>query len=388
MLNGISLLLATAVAASGRGKLRWSIVATLSAFALGIFQAEQTVSSMLHWLGVLFLVLAIGPVFLNPVAAYLRSTAWKYSINGIAALTVAFVLWYLCRLPRYGGTYFLAFMNHSMLLGPIAGIGVVIALARTMHRWSWTWTTLALFGFIPLLASGSRVAALATGVAGCFLFLRRKPLIGAICLIILSCLIYGFLKYGEKYQTGDSFANALSKKGTGNSRADLWESRIDEFKSSPLIGIGVAMGSGAGASVEKDDMIRIEPGSSYLALLSMTGAIGVIAFIAALAPILYRFIQNKRVNCINKDILSVVGIYLAVHGFAEGWILGFGHPLCFLFWLWLGNVSDMVLIPFKASAPTRLRKCQVTNNRNKVMGNSLQSASRLKMKLLVAHIDS
>jgi hypothetical protein len=56
----------------------------------------------------------------------------------------------------------------------------------------------------------------------------------------------------------------------------------------------------------------------------------------------------------DKDILSVVGIFLAVNGIAEGWILGFGSPLCFLFWLWLGNVGDAAAQPFRAFAQRRI----------------------------------
>lgn len=345
------------VAVARGGSWRWSWVLVLFAFALGVILAEEPVSAGLHWVGLAFLMIAVGPVIMNPRVIEVRAAAWRLAVNGLTTLTGAFVIWYALHLPNLGGqVYFTAFMNQSMLLGPIAGMGVLIAAARALHGRSWRWGVLAVLGLVPLLASGSRLAALATCAAGCFFLIRRKPVLGIGGALLVSLAVVSFLRNGGDTDAGDSvkFTNALAKKGTENSRAELWQSRIDEFKSSPLVGIGIAMGSGNGAGKDDSGRIRVEPGSSYLAILSMTGGLGFITFFAAIGMLLFQFV-GASLPPLKKDILSVVGIYLAVHGVAEGWILGFGHPFCFLFWLWLGSVGDAGRQPVRSVVGRRLR---------------------------------
>jgi hypothetical protein len=340
---------------TGGGKWRWSWVAVLVAFAAGICGAEQPTSSALHWLGLSLLIFPLGPVVLNSAGIAMRSAAWKLTVSGITNLTAIFVVWYVLHLPCPGGrSPFASFMNQSMLLGPIAGMGVGIATARAIHTRSKRWGALAVLSSLPLLASGSRVANLAAVASVCFLLLRRKPLLGLVIVVLCVFCVGSFIASSGKQPTGNSPTAALSGKGTENTRADLWQSRIVEFKSSPLFGIGVAMGTGSGSVIGEDGSIRVEPGSSYLAILAMTGGVGTLAFFSALGLLLFGFASNHQQAPVDKDILSVVGIFLAVNGIAEGWILGFGSPLCFLFWLWLGNVGDAAFQPARAIAQRSL----------------------------------
>ncbi|MGA3180967.1 MAG: O-antigen ligase family protein [Verrucomicrobiota bacterium] len=346
----LALTLAAGVAVMSGGKWRWSWVIVLVAFAASLSQAEQFSVATLHLVGLALLILAVGPVILNPAAIKLRGAAWRLSVHGLTALTVIFVMWYLLRLPSFGAGFFTSFMGHCMLLGPFAGMGVVIALARAIHGRSWWWGLLALLGLLPVLASGSRIAILAVMGGAGFLLLRRKPIVGLS--VVLLCLFVGFrfVSQGDSDTISDSVTGALSYKGTKNTRADLWQSRIEEFRSSPVLGVGVAMGTGSGALVEDSGNIRVEPGSCYLAVLAMTGACGTIAFCCALGFLLVQFVVSGQKTALDKDILSVVGVYLAIHGVAEGWIMNFGGPLCFLFWLWVGNVGDAALQPARANA--------------------------------------
>lgn len=340
---------------AGGGKWRWPWVVTLLAFAAGICVAEQPKSAGEHWLGLALLILCLGPVVVNPVAIAARSAAWRLVVSGFTLLTAIFIAWYLFHLPCPAGrSPFAGFMNQSMVLGPIAGQGVVIAAARAIHGRSRWWALLAMLGLIPLLASGSRVAALATGAAGSYLLIRRKPMLGGLVMLVFLFAVCSFVTRGDDTSESDSVGSALSKKGITNTRADLWQSRIEEFKSSPIIGIGIAMGTGSGSATEADGAIRVEPGSSYLAVLAMTGGVGTVAFFSALGLLLFGFISTHQKPEVDRDIISVVGIFLAVNGVAEGWILGFGSPLCFLFWLWLGNVGDAALQPARAIAKRRL----------------------------------
>ena len=358
-LNVLAVTVAAGVAIMGGGSWRPAWVFVLVTFAASLTQAEQFRTSLSRWTGLALLMLAVGPVVLNPVAVAIRSAAWKLVVNGFTVLTAIFVGWYVLHLPCPAGRApFAGFMNQSMILGPIAGMGVVIAAARALWGNTWRWGLVAVLGLIPLLASGSRVATLAAGVAGCYLLLRRKPILGAAVVLVFVMAVGHLLSGGEGITEGETVGGSLSLKGMVNTRAELWESRVAEFKSSPVFGIGVAMGTGSGSAKDSDGSIRVEPGSSYLAILAMTGTLGAIAFFSALGLAIHGFATARQIRPLERDILSVAGIFLAVHGVAEGWILGFGSPLCFLFWLWLGNFTDAAHLPFSGRAKARGRSQQ------------------------------
>lgn len=175
--------------------------------------------------------------------------------------------------------------------------------------------------------------------------IKRKPVLGTGGALLVALAVVKFLHSAETDAERDqtvNFATALAHKGTGNSRSELWQSRIDDFKSNPFVGVGIGLGAGNGVTKDAGGSIRIEPGSSYLAVLSMTGILGALAFAGALGVLLVRFAMVRSPLSLEKDIFSVLGVFLAVHGVAEGWVMSFGSPLCLIFWLWLGKVGDMV----------------------------------------------
>jgi len=355
LLTAFALSLPVGIVLAGGGRWRWSWVMVLLAFAPGNFNAEEPKSAGLHWLGLLFLIVSMGPVVLNPVAVEMRSAAWRFATKGMISLTAVFLLWYVLHLPSFGAGDFSSFMIQCMMLGPIVGMGIVIALARAVHGRSWRWGLLALLGFVPLLASGSRVATLAAIAGICFLLIRRKPIFGLGVLVLCASLIYGFMSEGKNLKSSpDSLIGAMARKGDLNSRSGKWESRWLEFKSNPIFGIGIGTATGDGSEKMRDGRTFVEPGSSYLALLAMTGGLGTVAFCSALGLLLFGFIVPHQRGGLDEDILYLVGIYLAVHGVAEGWILSFGGPLCFLFWLWLGRVGDFTLQPLRVNVKRRL----------------------------------
>jgi len=349
-LCGLSVLAASALVIANGGPWRCSWLIVLSAFALSLCNAEYFATAALHWASLALLIASLGPLVMNPSAVALRSTAWTLILTGSTSLTALFVLWYLLRLPSFGAGAFSAFLNHCMLMGPLCGIGVSIAAARALHRRSWLWALLALLGMLPLIASGSRVATLAALGALSFLLVRRKPLAGLGFLFLCAALIALFVS-GGRVPDGppESLTGAMMEKGVLNSRADYWASRLSEFRASPFCGIGIMMATGSGADVGKDGKLLVEPGSSYLSLVAMTGTLGALSFCLALAPLLFRFALSPPSAPLDKDILTAVGIYLAIHANAEGWLLAFGSPMCALFWLWLGQVGR----PADRSAPRR-----------------------------------
>lgn len=354
--GNISILVAAAsIAVFGAGTWRMAWVFVLLAFAAGLSQAEQFYNSALRFAGLAALIIGIGPLVVNPATVALRATAWRWVVQGLPWLAGIFVIWYALRLPNFGSGFFSGFMNQCMLAGPIAGMGGTIALVHAFQNRSRKWGLLAALSIIPVLASGSRVATLATAAAFCFIIIRRKPALGVLGGLFLAGAIVAFITQPETTADSSSLTGALTKKGTVNTRAELWASRIEEFKSSPLFGIGVAMGTGGGTSEEAGGTIRVEPGSSYLAILAMTGFFGTAAFCVALGLLLAKLVRLKSPH-VDVQIISAMGVFLAVHGVAEGWVLAFGSPLAFLFWLWLGKLGDVADQPVRVQARSRVRQ--------------------------------
>jgi len=340
-----------AVFGAGRWRITWALV--LLTFAAGVGQAVQFNNSAQRLFGLTLLIISIGPLVVNPATVAMRAAAWRLVVQGLPWLAGVFVVWYALRLPNFGAGFFSGFMNQCMIAGPLAGMGGAIALIRAFDNRSWKWGLLAAFSIIPVLASGSRVATLATAATYCFIIIRRKPALGVLGSLFLAIAIVAFITQPETSTDTSSMTGALVNKGTVNTRAELWASRIAEFKSSPLFGIGVAMGTGSGSEVETGGNIRVEPGSSYLAILAMTGFLGTLAFFTALGLLLNKYVRLNP--SVDLQILSAMGIFLAVHGVAEGWVLAFGSPLAFLFWLWLGKVGDAVAQPVRARSMKTLR---------------------------------
>lgn len=357
-LNVLALLVGSVIAVTRRGRWNWLWILTFVSFAPGILLAEQKTASAFRWVGLVLLTVTAGPIIFNPVTVALRAALWRQLIKGITMLTAIFALWHAFHIPSIGGRgeYFNAFMNQSMLLGPLAGLGVVIALARAINTQSWQWGLFAIIGLAPVLASGSRLAAIATIATGCFLITRHKPAIGMFCGILCALAIYGFATHMENLRENDSSISVLANKGLGNSRAGRWEDRLNDYQQSPWFGVGIGMGTDSRRSDSADaDISGVEPGSSYLGILAMTGAVGSLTFLIAMGVLVYRFVLSSWSGGTEKDILWVVGVYLAIHGLAEGWILGFGSPLCFIFWLCVGRASDCFDFPSLAGAGSFMR---------------------------------
>jgi len=137
----------------------------------------------------------------------------------------------------------------------------------------------------------------------------------------------------------------LRKKGFSHSREQLWEERMTEFKENPITGVGVGMSYGYETAITKGYGEKftgtVEPGSAYLVVLSMTGALGAISLIIIIGSEMlslkkyWNFIEFKR-----KYEIIGIGSLLFIHAIAEGWIYSPGGLVCLYFWLWLGIVRD------------------------------------------------
>lgn len=227
--------------------------------------------------------------------------------------------------------------TQSMLLAPISSIAVIACTYFAINHNKKFWI-LAVMCAGSLLFSASRTSLLAT-------------IAGEIVLVYFSSRHFGktakrimqvILILAVTYPIWDGALDGLTAKNKGDltaglnldSREKIWDTRIEEWKDSPIFGIGFcSVSSRQPVSVGG----KIEPGSSWLAILSMTGAIGFILFIILLLRAAKNSLSPRHPS---GAVLGAILIMFGLHMIAEGYIFSGGSFLCFMVWLSIGCATD------------------------------------------------
>lgn len=299
-----------------------------------IFQAEYR---LLSWS---LLIFAVGPLIFNEFLQNFRkklltSLLYTFMIMG----TLSFI-WWLVGLPSLGRGYYTGLFTHSMLLAPIASIGSIFAITRLVLTNTKKLKLLFLFlffsNFIALLLSASR-GALAGTILVLILFILFSKIRYKKILILLSIIISFFSLQFVNINLSDSdITQKIANRGIDNTRAGLWQDRLLEFNSSPIFGVGFAAQDltldgrlGKGANEEGG----VEPGSTYLMILSMTGIVGLFALLILFSKYFTQIIFLKQ--NLNNPILYIF-IFFLIHFISEGYIYSSGSLMAFTFWLLIG----------------------------------------------------
>lgn len=353
-----------------------AILLLVAMTAVGAFLSVESFIAVQKWAAWAALVFAFGGGMLGTLARNLRESAWRTVKILVMVIGVISAGWFILKLPVLGRGQFCGVMMHSMLIGPIAGLATVFALSQAFKRRNFIWVAICMLSIIPCLASGSRIAVISMGVSLIVLIVARfslKALFAILIPIILGLVIFISLPdekrqldldFNSETEEAGFFQNMtgeLAQKNLSNSREELWVARLQEFADHPLCGIGVGTALGAGG--DSSEGVRfVEPGSSYLALLSMTGIIGAGAFLVVVFQLLFRlsligvFIQKGHLG----EILAIL-VFLAVHGIGEGWLLAVGNALCFVFWLCVGRLFDLTELAIPNSTNPRRLASNVNN---------------------------
>ena len=231
--------------------------------------------------------------------------------------------------------------TQSMLLGPISGIGVVASTyyALSKSRYKKYFYALAVMCAVTMLFAASRSALISTicGVMALLYFYSSKKSI--FTKRIIAILFAGAITYPLWNSTLEGVnAKNMSSIGQGlnkDSRSKKWKIRLAEFSESPIWGVGFCSVTPRDNYNENTGVI--EPGSSWLAVLSMTGIVGFILFLSlyfrACLRTLYTYTPRGA-------LLGSMLVLLGVHMFAEGHIFSGGSYLCYLVWLAIGTCTD------------------------------------------------
>ena len=310
-------------------------------------------------LGVYILVLfVVSPMLSNPSTGTKRTKLLMYVMDVCIILSVLSFFCYFLGINLFvrlgqqleiGVGSFSGLMNHSMKLGPISGLSSVVLLSYCLcenNKRLRIMYIAALFCCLGSCMLASSRIAVGAAVVGCVfvLFLRFRSNLTKFSIVLLLIVAIA----GITFPIWGGLTDFLVEKQQGNielggstlySRERKINARIAEFKSSPVVGIGFA-------SVDPQlDVVnfsngQIEPGTSWLAILSMTGLLGISAFL------LICFFMFKKVMSVQNMFFSCalggMFVFYLVHLAAEGYIMAPRSFLNMLFWLIVGAIQGQV----------------------------------------------
>lgn len=296
----------------------------------------------------------VGPFFTNDRLTSMRRLLF---IRTLQILRWVVILSFILKLVApalvmdYSG--FSGLTSQSMLLSPLAGIGVLYSLyrfhlseTRVEHYKESAYLCIC---FLVLLLSGSRGALAATIVGGAFFYIRLyRHHIGALLqfglFILLLAVSTSALWWPYTERLRQKVESSRDNGGTVSSRERLWQDRIDEFAAFPIFGVGFA--SYNLDYIQSEHSINrqtgtVEPGSSWLFLLSSLGLYGFLSFLVPFAYTTY-ILYKDRDTGLNGGLLCSIMILFSVHMLVEGYIVSSGAYLCFLLWLSLSECEQIV----------------------------------------------
>ncbi len=346
---------AAALLGSRQGpEIRLSVLAFLVLTSASIIGSATVSHSAARWVGLAVLLAAAGPLLYSPFLARFRLTTWRIALALIAALTVLSFVWWLLGTASPGRGPFAGLWVHSMVLGPTAALTAIWAYVRTIEKRSGFFGLLLTISVLVCVLSASRAALFAMGVgillASLILLRRRYYFLYAMFFGVMLLSFVSFVTYETFARPLPEHVQArvLERGFSTESREDLWRMRVDEFRASPVFGVGFA--------VEMRDHFRggstIEPGSSYLALLAQTGLLGAFGFMIFGIASLRSFFQCfRRLEPFQCSLLAGAGAMFLSHQFFEGYLLAVGSFLAFLFWLWAGVSLDRLREANRDAAP-------------------------------------
>lgn len=193
-----------------------------------------------------------------------------------------------------------------------------------------------LTGIIMCVAGGSRIASVGLFLSLASLLIMKRHVLAQMLhnrlaiamalsgtILLIASSPYALSVIRHKNTIGESHGSLFY------SRERLWHDRIEEFASSPLTGIGYA--NEFPSERNKGCLTEIEPGSSWLALLSYGGLVGLGCFLwfsAGLARMLYRIRNDGQF-----PLCLAILLFLVINAFTEGWLMFAGSIIFPVFWL-------------------------------------------------------
>lgn len=188
------------------------------------------------------------------------------------------------------------------------------------------------------MISGSRSAFLAAMGAMCvvlYLLVKNKARLikyvisaAAVALVLspifLNRKTFGAMMAKQEYQ----------EQTGGTSRDGLWNDRMTEFKSSPLIGVGF----GAHGVGDDKEVSTVETGGGWISILAQTGILGLVLAISIIFKVFTPIRKIRQDN--SMMVIYAAYFFFIVHSIVEGYMFQGGWYLCLIFWMVIGLLIE------------------------------------------------
>ena len=299
----------------------------------------------------------IAPFFGSQSLYRLRMEVFELIQYFLQPIVILSFLTYLAGMSFTVRARFSGITVHSMILAPICADVILFSVYKLMRhkishksriniKWRIYYIGLIVISFLTLLLCASRTALIGIIIATLVLlyFANGRKILKTISMVIAVALVWGMSEsYLISYTAGLEYKNESSMRGGSmmSTRESHWHQRINEFLSSPVFGVGfgnidIEVDEGSNFNEDKG---QIETGSSWLSILSMTGILGLICFLALFIRSIKQLTDIYRRNPRICLLLTGLLTFWCIHMMAEGYILAAGGFLFFNVWLLLGVID-------------------------------------------------
>lgn len=313
-------------------------------------QPDPLFRSWARYIGFVLAFLAFSPLIQGQRARIMRKEALMcLSIISTVLSAISFFCYFLginfmragMDVLVYSAGVFGGLFRQSMLLGPIAGFASIYTSYLAYSKKERVFWVLSIMCIGAVLFSASRSALMATFAGNVVLLYKASrgngKFLKSIMIITLLASITFPLWESVTDLVIEKQANNTASGDIFMSREQKWMNRINEIKSSPLFGVGFAAVDTNSVGDYSAHNGQIEPGTSWLSILSMLGLFGAL-IIMPIFITCYKYC-NKMLNEIDALYMGFL-VFFAVHLNAEGYIFSSGGFLFFMLWLTVGVAFD------------------------------------------------
>lgn len=342
----------------GRVKLDMNMLLYIVACILSILgnNIPDIFQSEFRLLSFCVMIWAIGPLNKGEGSLEFKWSFWRKLNQVIVWGTVISFFGYLVHFPLFNGiSGFNGFTNHSMTMSSLGGISFLILFYlffnekdKEFHsnKKKWIFLCGTILSILVCFLGASRGALISTFIAIFFylwFYLNNivtfiKYLIVSLVFILLSSPIW----YPYTEQMREKTEQREESGGQFSSREAKWTARLDEFVSSPILGIGFASIDYQKHSDEIRPNGGVEPGSSWFFILSSVGLLGFLFFIfLIIKPIMLYCINSFCFSSTSLLVISLL-VWRVVHLSIEGYIMAAGDFSFIYTWLLVALANDVI----------------------------------------------
>jgi len=301
------------------------------------------------------LISSVGPLLYNYALIRLRNKLFEIFLFLFMMIGGFSFIYWLLGIPSLGRGHFSGITNHSMIFAPVASLGGLYAFYRFIHepirKKKYLFLLFFIASILDVVLSASRTSLIGF-IAGFLTFLifnkfryQKLILIGVILLSLGTVLTMGDDATNED---SSGIQGEMLSRGDVNTREALWNDRINEFFGSPIFGVGFASQHNSFIDENKDENMegQVEPGSTYLMILSMTGLMGGSAFLWLILKASLNKSFLRHIVIVESYKLAAY-VFFAIHFIAEGYLYAAGSFMACIFWLLVGATYPYPNINYK-----------------------------------------